>query len=303
MLAAMNEAKGLFKRVLILGASSQNSAPNGEIASMLGKKLVETFGAKSVADLKSVTAEQLREFSTQYYDLIETPPRDGRHAPQDITKAYLDGAASGIEFIFGFASDDISSWKGMLAGEVDLDCIMDEYYEQMKKYFGGDTVDKMLEKYEMSGLSSADAKWKLLEDFQYKAAVLNDCKALSKSGCTVRCFLWDVKGDIKNMTANTVSMLTAFLGNREIAEQMGYLHEKVMTVIMQSFMNKYIHGQSIEFYNNELKGVSKITWDEFDEGRECVLHTSRCTCSMLDQLTVHSRVSVVMPKSMRVSRR
>lgn len=285
MLAATERAKGLFRRALILGASSQDTPANDEKASLLGKKLLEEFRAGSIAGLKTVTAEQLRDFSKRNYDLPETPPRDGRVVPQDISQAFKNGGASDIEFIFGFAADDITAWQAMLAGEVSLDDLMETYYENFRNIIGtekANKLDALLQKYMQSGMNITDAKKSLLADLQYKANVLHDCRTLSAAGGKVRCFCWNVSGDIEKMTANTASMVTAILGNFEIAEQMGYLHDKGLTDIMQALMGKFIHGQKPEFFNNELKGVSEIVWDEFDADRNCVLHIQKDTIRMTE---------------------
>ena len=278
MLAATKSAKGLFQRALILGASSQDTPADDEKAAFLGKKLLEEFHAGSIAELKTVTAEQLRDFSKQNYDLLETPPRDGRVVPQNISQAYRNGVASDIEFIFGFAADDISTWQAMLAGEVSFDDLMETYYENFRNLVGTEKenkLDALLQKYMQPGMSVTDAKKSLLADLQYKANVLHDCRTLSAAGNLVRCFCWDVSGDIEKLTANTASMVTAILGNFEIAEQMGYLHDKGLTEIMQALVGKFVQGQKPEFFNNELKGVSEIAWNEFDVDRNCVLHIQK----------------------------
>ena len=283
MLAAMEKAKGLFQRALILCASSQDTPSDDEKASRLGKKLLEEFHAGSIAGLKTVTAEQLREFSGQNYDLLETPPLDGRVAPQDISRAYRNGAASGVEFIFGFAADDLSTWQAMLAGEVSHDDLMAAYYEEFKSVVGAKKANKLealLQKYMQPGMSITDARKSLLADMQYKAKVLHDCKTLAAAGNKVRCFCWDVSGDIEKLTANTVSMVTAILGNFEIAEQMGYLHDKGLTEIMQALVSRFMRGQKPELFNNEVKGVSEIIWNEFEADRYSVLHIQKDSIRM-----------------------
>ena len=127
-----------------------------------------------------------------------------------------------------------------------------------------------------------EAKTSLLADMQFKAGVLHDCRTLSEAGSSVRCFCWDVKGDIEKFTANTASMVTAVLGNLEIAEQMGYLHDKGLTDILQALVGKFIHGQNPELFNNELKGVSGIVWDEFDADRNGVLQITKDSIGMTE---------------------
>lgn len=275
MLSAMEKAKGLFHRAIILGASSQDTPVDDKKAALLGKKLLTEFRAESIDNLKTVTTEQLRDFSRQNYNLLETPPRDGRVAPQNISQAYRNGVASDVEFVFGFAEDDISDWRAMLAGEESLDELMKAYYENFKNDVGlkkAKILDAMLQKYMWYGASITDAKKSLLADVQYKVNVLHDLRTLSAAGSKVRCFFWDVNGDIEKFTANTASMVTAIFGNFKIAEQIGYLHDSDLTEIMQTLLGKFMRGQKPELFNNELKGVSEIVWDEFDADKKSVLH-------------------------------
>lgn len=274
MLAAVKEAKGLFRRALII-CSSLNDTPIGNVkASLLGKLLLEEFHAKSVSEMKAVQSEQLKNFSNNHYDLLELPPRDGRLVPQDVDSEYQKGAASDVEFIFGIAADDISTWQAMLAGDVSLDDLVEMYYAELADFVGAkkaDKLDALLLKYQQSGLSVSEAKRSLLADFQYKASVLHDCRTLAKSGSKVRCFYWDVKGNIDKLTANTVSIVTTILGNDRIAEQMGYLNDQNLTEIMQAFVGKFINGKPMEFFKNELKGVQKIDWQEFNTNKDSIL--------------------------------
>ena len=287
LLAATNEAKGLFNRAFIMCASTTDTPDNNDKVSLLGKKLIEEFDAKSVADLKNLTSKQLEDFSAKYYDMIELPPRNGNFIPMDVEQEYLNGAASDIEFIFGIAADDISGWQAMLAGDVSLDAIVQNYFEFFKSRVDKDKHDRLetlLNDYKKSGLSDTDSKKTLLSDFQFKACPLHDCNTLVKGGSVVRVFYWDVKGDIEKLTANTVSMVTSILGNADIAEQMGYLHEKNITEIMQNLVDKYINGDTPELFHNEIDGVDEISWNQYDAERECVLHIQNSSIKMAEHL-------------------
>lgn len=287
LLAATSEAKGLFNRAIIMCASTTDTPDNNDKVSLLGKKLIEEFDAKSVADLKNLTSKQLEEFSAKHYDMIELPPRNGSFVPMDVEQEYLNGAASDIEFILGIAADDISGWQAMLAGDVSLDAIVQNYFEFFKSRVDKDKHDRLetlLNDYKKSGLSDTDSKKTILSDFQFKACPLHDCNTLVKGGSVVRVFYWDVKGDIEKLTANTVSMVTSILGNADIAEQMGYLHEKNITEIMQNLVDKYINGDTPELFKNEIDGVDEISWNQYDAERECVLHIQNSSIKMAEHL-------------------
>ena len=283
LLAGMKEAKGFFRRAFIMCSTTNDTPGTDEKASAVGKALLEEFGAETVAGLEGISSEQLRDFENRHYDLLELPPRDGRAVPANLEEEYLSGAASDIEFVFGIAADDLSGWQAMLTGDHSLDELLEMYYKNLQKAIGEERAakcDALLQQYVQSGMSNADAKKTLLIDFHYKASLLHDCKSLARGGSKVRCFYWDVKGDVEKLTANSISMVTTILGNCDIAEQMGYLNEQNVTEIMQAFLGKYIHGKPMQFFNNELKGVKEIIWDEFTAGKDSVLHVQKDKIAM-----------------------
>ena len=215
--------------------------------------------------------------------MVELPPRDGRLIPSDLTGEFLKGVAADIEFIFGIASDDLSAWEGMLAGEVSLDAIADSYFDFLKETLGeekSNRMEELLKTYIRPGISITEAKKAMLSDFQHKICPLYDAFNLAKGGSKVRCFYWDVKGEVEKFTSNGVSMVTSILGNTSIAEQMGYLHDDSITSIMQAFVDKFIHGQVPSLFNNEKKGVEEIKWDEFNDKNMAILHISENSMEM-----------------------
>ena len=130
--------------------------------------------------------------------------------------------------------------------------------------------------------NDTEARKALISDFQYKASVLHDCRTLTKGGSKVRCFYWDVKGSIEKLTANSVSIVSTILGTNKIAEQMGYLNDQNLTMIMQAFVGKYIQGKPMELYQNELKGVQAIDWQEFTADKDEVLLINGTEMKMSD---------------------
>ncbi len=275
LLAAMKEAKGLFRRALILCASVTDTPADDKMAALAGKNLLAEFPADTVFARTAVTAEELRDFSLRNYQLLELPPRNGKLVPQNVDEAFLSGVASDIEWIFGIAADDASGWQAMLAGDPSLNNMIETYYETLRSALGPEKaaeMDSLLSGYGKPDRTVTEAKRALLSDFHYKACMLHDCRTLARGGSRVHCFFWDVDGNIEKLTANSVSLVTAILGNAEAAEQMGYLHDWSLTEILQMLLGKYIRGQGMELYNNELKGVPGFVWAEFSAEEENILH-------------------------------
>lgn len=283
-LAVIKEAKGLFKRALVLSASSFDSPIEGKRAADVGKLLLEEFGAKTIKELQSVSSDKLREFERRHYELFELPPAGAKLVPQDTTKEYLEGAASDIEFIFGIAEDDASGWKALLTGEISIEDLAQKYYEGLEYSVGEEKASKLGELLNKNAESIIDAKMELMSNFQYKVCILNNCRTLAKGNSKVKCFYWDVNGDIEKLKASSTSMVTTILGNFEIAEQMGYINNPNITEIMQAIIDKFIHGKTVEFYPNEVKGFNEILWDDFDAEGEKVLHIRNDSIKMNEKV-------------------
>lgn len=297
LLSAMKEAKGLFKRAFIMCASTADVPMDTGRAAEVGQKLFEEFNAENISDLEKITTEQLRDFIGKYYGILELPPRGNKLVPADVAKSYLDGEASDIEFIFGISADDVSGWKAMLVGDVSLDEMTDAYYKSILSSISSEKGDKLgaiLQKYIDSGLDKYEAKRALLGDFLYKACVLRDCVNLAKGGSKVKVFYWDVKGDIEKFAANSVSMITTILGNKEIAEQLGYINASDITEITQGLIGKYIHGENVELFKNEIKGVNEIKWDDFAEGKLNVLHIEKGRMAMTENAFSENVIELAM---------
>lgn len=274
-LPAMKEGKGLFKRAIVMATSTEDSSYGTEKAMLIGQKIVEGFNVKSVADLANITAEDLRSFELENYSMLELIPKDGKYVPNDMMSFYESGAVSDIEFIFGITADEVGGWKAMVEGDFDLESYAMEYineYEDITDAKTANQVRAMAEKYSAENPDPEDAWRQFVNDYQYKASILRDCKALTKGGSKVRCFYWDVKGDIEKFDANSISLVSTMLGNKAAAESMGYLNDKSITEVLQAFVEKFINGKDLELYKNEKRGIGEIKWSEFSSDDLAVLH-------------------------------
>ena len=286
-LAVIKEAQGLFKRAFIMCASSVDSPTNEETVQSVGKTLCEEFNATSIADLEAVTSEQLRDFTNRHYPEFELPPSGCSLVPENVSSVYKSGVASDIEFIYGLAEDDASGWIAMIKGDVKINDFVELGYRNIKKYVlkrFPNEYDSLLDSYKASGLSEQDAKFSFVTDFLYKTGPLHDCISLSEGGAKIRCFYWNVKGDIENLKASSLSLITTLLGNKDIAEQMGYINDQNITEIIQTFFRKYIKGEPLNLLNNEIKGVDKVEWDEFTKDTKRVLNITKDNFKMADDV-------------------
>ena len=93
---------------------------------------------------------------------------------------------------------------------------------------------------------------KLLADLSYQKLVEN--------GNKVHILYWDVKPLIKNLGSGTVDVLTAFLGNNEAAQIYGKVLNQDTAKTLRNLFRKFISGEELKLFNNEIKGISAISW-------------------------------------------
>ena len=53
-----------------------------------------------------------------------------------------------------------------------------------------------------------------------------------------------------------------------------------ITMIMQAFVDKFIHGQEPSLFNNEKMGVNEIKWDEYSDKDRNILCISENSMEM-----------------------
>ena len=108
-----------------------------------------------------------------------------------------------------------------------------------------------------------------MPEIEAKAKVVEQCSALSgyltarklaESGKKVYLMYWNVKPLIENLGSGTVDVAAAFLGNREGAQLYGNVLNSDISEMLRKFLIKFLRGDAMRFYNNEIKGVGAIDW-------------------------------------------
>ena len=86
---------------------------------------------------------------------------------------------------------------------------------------------------------------------------------LSTGGNKVHMMYWDVKPLIENLGAGTVDAVSTFFGNSKTSQMYGNVIDPAISEILQRFLKKFISGESLQLYNNEIKGVKAVDWKNF----------------------------------------
>lgn len=130
LLAIMDKAKGLFRRVIAQSGSVALSSSKEE-AKVLTDMLVKETGIDNVGDLMKLTSEQLARINDRLAGHNRFPMRDGVLIPLDPYRSYREGKADDIEFLTGTNSDEVRYWVGEMGGYTMFGIAMNVWYENI----------------------------------------------------------------------------------------------------------------------------------------------------------------------------
>jgi para-nitrobenzyl esterase len=107
---------------------------------------------------------------------------------------------------------------------------------------------------------------------------------LSEGGNKVHVLFWNVKPLLENLGSGTVDVASAFFGNSEALQMYGNVLNADLSEILQSFLLKFINGEALNLYNNEIKGVEAVDWKKFPKA--LIVSNDKLKCEpVADKLT------------------
>ena len=76
---------------------------------------------------------------------------------------------------------------------------------------------------------------------------------------------WDVDSVVENLGSGSVDIVNTVLGNQDAAVAYGSVVNESVQDVLQAFILKFIHEDSMELYNNEIDGINAIDWNEYPD--------------------------------------
>ena len=92
---------------------------------------------------------------------------------------------------------------------------------------------------------------------------------------------WDEKPLIENLGSGTVDVVAALLGNSAALEMYGSLMNKDLSETLQALMHKFICGDALQLYPNEIKGIDAIDWKEFPKA--LIVSDGKLLCGTIEE--------------------
>ena len=286
LLAASKQAKGLFKRAFVFNAYLEETYETPDVPRALTRDLLKETKAATMEELVRLKAEDLQEAAQKIWRNwgMSAPLLDGRLVPANVYRAYQESAAAGIEFIVGVPSDEVLVFRSFVGAEGYEDLVASEANDVQMKLDARRVaaVREYLEKQAASS-SEIEAKAEFLDQWialcSYRAAM-----RLVEGGNKVHLMYWAQKPLLENLGSGTVDVLATLLGNEDALEMYGGVIDADLSEVLQTFLHKYVIGEELQLYHNEVYGIDAFTWKPFPQA--LIVSDNRISCGAIeDKLT------------------
>jgi para-nitrobenzyl esterase len=263
LLSVCAQAKGLFRKAFLFDGNPSSVYISPEASRALAKNLLRETGTSTMQELAKLKTEALKDAAQKLWLNMCAPTCDGVLIPADIYRAAQEGAASGIKFVIGFPSNEAQVFRSVLGDQNYTDLINGSVAE-IKAITAGpiaDAIQAYIDK-EAASSTELEAKSKLVEQWNalgiYRSAV-----KLSQGGSKVHLLYWDEKPLIENLGSGTVDAAAALLGNADALQMYGSVMNADLSEALQGLLLKFINGNALQLYPNEIKGVDAFDWKAF----------------------------------------
>ena len=263
LLASGGQAKGLFRRAFLFNGSPAGAYDTPEASRTLAKDLLKETQTTTMEELLQLKTETLKDAAQKLWKNLCAPTCDGTLIPVDEVQACREGAASGIEFIIGIPSHEMQVYRSMIGDQNYADGVAAAAAE-IQKYLDDSTAGAVQAHIDAQTASSTalEANEKLIEQWN-ALAVYRTAVMLAEGGNKVHVMYWDEKPLIENLGSGTVDAAATLLGNGEALQMYGGVMDKDLSETLQALLQKFISGQSLQLYPNEIRGVDAVDWKAF----------------------------------------
>lgn len=196
LLASIDEAQGLFHRA-IMQSGSVAFTSSREDCQRLTHRVLKATGAKTVADLKRLSLNQIISLNDEVGQFYRFPERDGQLIPEDPYSRF-DGFNAGIDMLIGSNADEARFWIDAMGGEdkfdvatwlwaryitLSLDSAERSSAKSYYRYFRDQDQD-------MEGAQIAQS---FLNDLMFRGPAIEMAKRHAESGGKTYMYLWRQK--------------------------------------------------------------------------------------------------------------
>ena len=267
MIVASGQAKGLFQKAFIFNGSLVFTYDKPQVSRDLAKALLKETQAGTMAELSRLETKVLKDAAQKLWLSMSAPTSDGELIPFDVYQACRDGAVSGIEFIIGIPSDLIQVFRPFIGEQKFMDGVS-AAVDYIKKYLDDSDAGSIQTYLEAQTASSTETELEVKTEFVEQWLTLciyrlADC--LKEGGNQVHLMYWDEKALIENLGSGSVDVAAALLGNGDALQMYGSVMNADLSEKLQRMLLKFINGNALQLYHNEIVGVDAFDWKAFPQ--------------------------------------
>lgn len=256
--------KGLFKRVISI-SSFPCLYSNVRLSQRLTARIQDYLHIHSMAEFKQLTEEQLVKTENKFFGKLNCPILEGLNS-EDIFAAYANGAADGIEFIFGSNAEEFNSYTAYIGKEK------------------SDYLSKIISDFVVSHIRQEDVslyqQFMKLVNNDYKqfvnylavhAPLLRIARNHAASGNSARYFHWCVGSPIKEFGAFSAIEIPYILRTLGTAEKYTIVGDSYTGELLQTMLVQFIRGESPSLKGGMVQHNEPIDWPVIQETESPVL--------------------------------
>lgn len=265
LLAASGQAKGLFRRAFIFNGSLAAAYDTPEASRNLAKDLLKETNTTTMTELLQLNTEVLKDAAQKLWQDMCAPACDGKLLSDRIYQAFEKGETSDIEFVIGLSGNETQVFHSLVGEEKYMEGIS-LMVSDMQKYLDKETAGAVQTYIDDQTAASTEliAKSKIIEQWNalciYRSAV-----KLKEGGNNVHLMYWAEKALIESLGSGTVDVEATLLGNDDALQMHGSVMNKNLSTVLQTLLQKYIKGEPLELYRNEISGFDAMEWKAFPE--------------------------------------
>ena len=281
LLPLIDEAKGLFKRVIAQSGSLAFTFSREE-SRTLTQMLLEKSGASCMDDLMALSEEELMKLNRKLNDYNNFPERDGIVLPEDLYAAYASGKASWADMLSGTNADEARYWIGevggypiyRLAGRLLCGSMLERIEEEDRRY-----AEAFL------SLIKGETIWKQTEfmnDLLFRGPAVCQAQLHTEGGGRDYMYYWTKESAIPYYGACHAVELAYVFNNTEDTIFTGErADEKLAKTVQEMWVN---------FANTGDPSTEEYTWEPYEAGERRTMILGDETGMVSDPLSLQRQL-------------
>lgn len=266
LLSICERAKGLFQNAVILSGNLLLIEPDERKAKALASKLLEETESTSMDDLLKLDENMLLDLTQKLSEYFTTPQKDNRLFNSNILEAYKNGMINDVKMILCTSKDNSNVYSASV-GRGSYEIFINEAIQKFLRLQKPEAAEKLKEILddETKRVGKLMAEMKFANVLFEQGGTMMIAKHLCKANHSPNVLFWDANPVIKALGTGDFSISCAILGNDDAAILYGSVVDEQIQKILRKFVLKFIHGEELKLFKNEIEGTKKVVWNSYPD--------------------------------------